>query len=205
MYKLSLTYFDIAAGRAEPARLAMHIGNIPFEDIRFPFFKFAEVKNNTPLHQVPVLTINGRQVTQCNSINRFIGKLAGLYPEDNFQAMLCDEIMDALEDVINKIMPTFHLPEEEMKNARMALAAGPFTLYLQWLETQLQQNGGTYFADNRLTMADLKVFEWVRTLNSGFLEHIPTTLVESAAPLLNEHMRRIAQTPAIAEYYAKSS
>ncbi|WP_028862842.1 glutathione S-transferase [Psychromonas aquimarina] len=196
MYQLSLTYFDIAAGRAEPARLAMHIGSIPFEDIRFPFSQFAEVKKKTPLNQVPVLTIDGRQITQCNSINRFIGKLAGLYPEDNFQAMLCDEIMSALEDAVNKLMPTFHLPEKEMKNAREALAAGPFTLYLQ-------RNGGTYFADNRLTMADLKVFEWVRTLNSGFLDHIPATLVENTAPLLNEHMQRIAQIPAVAEYYAK--
>ena len=204
MHKLSLTYFDIAGGRAEPARLAMQIGNISFKDIRFPFAQFAQVRKNTPLSQVPVLTIDGRQVTQCNSINRFVGKLAGLYPEDNVQALLCDEIMDALEDVTNLLRPTFNLQGEAMQSARKALSEGPITQYLTWLQTQLQQNGGTYFADNRLSIADLKVFVWIRTLNSGFLDHIPTTLVESVAPKLNEHMQRIAKIPAIIEHYANS-
>src|ERR1700745_4085312 len=34
MAKLKLTYFDFDGGRGEPARLALHIGGIPFEDHR---------------------------------------------------------------------------------------------------------------------------------------------------------------------------
>jgi hypothetical protein len=34
MPKLKLTYFDIHGGRGEPARLALSIGGIPFEDDR---------------------------------------------------------------------------------------------------------------------------------------------------------------------------
>ena len=56
---------------------------------------------------------------------------------------------------------------------------------------------------SRLTVADLKVFVDVRGLNSGRLDHIPTDLVEKVAPLLNAHMQRIAQMPAVAQYYAK--
>ena len=44
MDKLKLTYFDVSGGRAEPARLALHIGGIPFEDKRFAFGDFAEVR-----------------------------------------------------------------------------------------------------------------------------------------------------------------
>ena len=34
MPKLKLTYFDFHGGRGEPARLALSIGGIPFEDAR---------------------------------------------------------------------------------------------------------------------------------------------------------------------------
>ncbi len=34
MAKLKLTYFDFDGGRGEPARLALHIGGIAFEDHR---------------------------------------------------------------------------------------------------------------------------------------------------------------------------
>jgi hypothetical protein len=36
-------------------------------------------------------------VTQSDAITRYVGKLAGLYPEDDLQALLCDEVMGALE------------------------------------------------------------------------------------------------------------
>ena len=92
MHKLKLTYFDFHGGRGEPARLAMHIGGITFEDIRFAFEDFQEVRKTTPLNAVPTLHVNDVQVTQSDAITRYVGKLAGLYPADEFQALLCDEI-----------------------------------------------------------------------------------------------------------------
>jgi glutathione S-transferase len=67
----------------------------------------------------------------------------------------------------------------------------------------LQAHGGNYFADNRLTVADLKVFVDVRSLNSGRFDHVPANLVETVAPALNAHMQRIAALPAVVAYYAK--
>lgn len=87
--------------------------------------------------------------------------------------------------------------------ARTALVNDVLPVYLTWLQNQLLANGGEYFADKRLTIADLKVFVDVRGLNSGRLDHVPADLVEKVAPALNAHMRRIAQTPAIAQYYTQ--
>lgn len=203
MTQLKLTYFDIHGGRGEPARLAMHIGDIAFEDHRFAFPEFAEVRKSTPFGQVPTLTVDGVQVTQCDAINRYVGKLAGLYPTDAYQALLCDEVMYVVEDASVKMGPTFRMTGEEQKEARLALVNGPIPVYLAWLQTQLLAHGGDYFADNRLTVADLKVFVDVRGLNSGRLDHVPTDLVEKVAPTLNAHMQRIAQLPAVVAYYAK--
>ncbi len=203
MSQLKLTYFDIHGGRAEPARLAMHIGNIAFEDYRFGFAEFAEVRKSTPLNQVPTLHVDGVQVTQSDAITRYVGQLAGLYPADPLQALLCDEVLGVVEDAYIKMGPTYSMTGDALKEARTALVNGPLTMYLTWMQSALQAHGGEYFADHRLTIADLKVFVFVRSLNSGRLDHIPTDLVEKIAPEVNAHTRRIAQIPQIAQYYAK--
>jgi prostaglandin-H2 D-isomerase / glutathione transferase len=203
MSQLKISYFDFNGGRAEPARLALHIGGIAFEDHRFSFPEFAELRKTTPFGQVPTLHVDGVQVTQCDSINRYAGKLTGLYPTDPFQALLCDEVMYVVEEATVKLSPTFRMTGEEQKSARLALVNGHMPLYLGWLQRQLLAHGGEYFADNRLTVADLKVFVDVRGLNSGRLDHVPTNLVEQVAPALNAHMNRIANTPAVQQYYAQ--
>jgi glutathione S-transferase len=203
MPQLKITYFDFHGGRGEPARLALRIGGIAFEDVRFSFPEFAEVRKSTPFGQVPTLHVDGVQVTQSDAITRYVGKLTGLYPEDAFQALLCDEVLDAVEDANVKLGTTFGLTGDALKEARTALVNGALPQYLGWLQTQLQAHGGQYFADNRLTVADLKVFVFVQGLNSGRLDHVPTDLVDKVAPALTAHVQRVAQTPAIAQYYAQ--
>ena len=203
MSQLKLTYFDFHGGRAEPARLAMHIGGMAFEDHRFSFPEFAEVRKATPFGQVPTLHVDGTLVTQCDAITRYVGKLAGLYPADAYQALLCDEVMCVVEESTVRLGPSFRMAGEEQKEARLALVNGSMPIYLGWLQSQLMAHGGEYFSDNRLTVADLKVFVDVRGLNSGRLDHVPADLVEKVAPALNAHLQRIANLPAVLQYYAK--
>ena len=47
MTELTLTYFDVDGGRAEPIRLALHIGGITFNDHRFPYSEFAEQRKKS--------------------------------------------------------------------------------------------------------------------------------------------------------------
>ena len=202
MHKLKLTYFDFSGGRAEPARLAMHIGGIPFEDYRFAPSDFSEVRKTTPLNKVPTLHVNGVQVTQSDAITRYVGKRAGLYPEDDFQALLCDEVMAALEDLNIEIGTTFGMVGDDLKRAREALVTGALPRYLRWLQNQLENHGGEFLADHRLTIADLKAIVVLRWLSSGKLDHIPSDLIETAAPQLKDYMNRVAELPAIAQYYA---
>ena len=66
----------------------------------------------------------------------------------------------------------------------------------------LQRGGGEYFADNRLTVADLKVYVQVRSLRAGTLDHVPTDLVDKLAPDLVRHEERVANDPIVTAYYA---
>lgn len=203
MPKLTLTYFDIDAARGETARLALHIAGIPFEDRRIAFKEWPNLKNQMPFLAMPVLEVDGRIITQSNSINRYVGKLAGLYPKDDFQALLCDEVMDAIEDISKRIEVTLSLAPEEKKKAREDLAAGHITRYLQQLEIRLNAAGGEYFAGKQLTVADLKVFLWVRFLKSGQLDHVPPELLTRHSPQLLRHLERVGGHPKVAAYYSE--
>ena len=112
---LKLTYFDFRGGRGEPARLALSIGGITFEDDRVPFSDWERRKPDTPFGALPLLERDGQILAQSNAINRFVGKLTDLYPSDTWQAALCDETMDAVEDISGMIVATLFLPEQEKK------------------------------------------------------------------------------------------
>ena len=204
MPKLKLTYFDIHGGRGEPARLAMHIGGVDFEDNRLSFKEFGAKRSSFPFNRIPLLEIDDVELSQCNAINRYVAKLAGLYPTDGLQAAFCDEAMDAVEDVSSKVTATFSIQDEnEKKAARQALADGPISVYLEQLQVMLEARGGEYFADGRLTVADLKVMVWTRSLRSGILDHIPKDLPDKVAPLLVKHLDRIEAHPKLREYYSR--
>ena len=203
MAKLKLTYFDFHGGRGEPARLALSIGGIAFEDDRVPSADWQRRKPETPFGALPVLEVDGQIVSQSNAINRYVGKLTDLYPSDPWQAALCDEAMAAVEDIGTKIAATFNLPEEEKKMQRKALVDGPITFYLTRLQQRLEAHGGQYFAADRLSVADLKVFVWIRHLKSGALDHVPADLPDRVAPKLVEHYERVKSHPGLKAYYAK--
>jgi glutathione S-transferase len=195
-----LTYFDVDGGRAEPIRIAFHVAGIEFEDVRLSFPEFMETRGNLRFHCVPVLEIDGIPVTQSNAMSRYVGRLAGLYPEKDLEALYCDEALGAIEDVLHHIVATLGLKDDELKIAREKLVEGWLTIYLKGLNEMLEQRGA-YFADDRLTIADLKVFGLTQWLLSGDLEHIPPDLVGNVAPRLAEHAGRISADPVVSSYY----
>jgi len=202
MSNYKLTYFDIDGGRAEPIRIAFHAAGIDFEDNRISFADFGELRRHTRFSSVPVLEMDDAAVTQSNAIARYVGKMAGLYPEDDLQALYCDEVMGALEDLLHHTVRTFGLQGDELKRAREALVDGWLTVYLRGLDELLVRGGGEYFAEQRLTVADLKAFVQTRSLCEGVLDHVPADIVERTAPRLVEHKERIENDPRVVAYYS---
>ncbi len=202
MPKYKLTYFDIDGGRAEPIRIGLHAAGVEFKDHRISFPEFGEQRSDIRFHAVPVLEIDGQQVTQSNALSRFVGKMSDLYPADPLQALYCDEVMGAMEDLTHYVVQTFGLEGDALKEARQQLTEGRITVFLKGTEQLLRRGGGQYFADGKLTMADLKAFVQVRSLASGRLEHVPGDIVQTLAPELMEHQQRISEEARVIAYYA---
>jgi glutathione S-transferase len=201
MTRYRLTYFDIDGGRAEPIRIAFHKAGIAFEDERLSFDDYMKARDNTRFGALPELEIDGNRVSQSNAIGRFVARKAGLYPDDELQALYCDEVVGAVEDTLHAIGTTFGLEGEQLEAARQRLVDGKLTTYLRGIG-ELLVRGGDFFADNRLTIADLKVLVLTRWLCSGKLDHVPTDLVSRVAPQLTEHLQRVESDPVVAAYYA---
>ena len=95
--KLKLVYFD-GPGKAEGTRLACAVAGLELEDYRFASREeFMAMKTSGELRygQVPCLFVDGEQVNQSSCILRTVGRLGGLYPEDDLvAAALVDSLMD---------------------------------------------------------------------------------------------------------------
>ncbi len=202
MSAYKLTYFDFDGGRGEPVRIALHAAGIAFEDIRWSFEDFGQKRDALRFKAIPTLEIDGRQITQSNAMSRYIGRMADLYPQDPLQALYCDEALEALEDLNHYIVQTFGLKNEALKSAREKLMNGRLTVFIKGLEELLQRGGGQYFADQRLTIADLKMFVQLRALGSGNVDHIPADFVVKLAPSFKDFLARIEQEPVVTAYYA---
>lgn len=205
MPSYKLTYFDFHGGRGEPVRIAFHAAGLAFEDDRISFDEFMATRDSMPFRCAPVLEIDGVAVTQSNSMLRYVGKMAGLYPEDPLQAFWCDEVMGAVEDLLHHVVHTFGLEGDELKTAREKLIDGWLTTFVSGYGKLLERGGGEYFADGRLTVADLKVWTQIKSLRAGTLDHVPTDFVDDLVPALVAHQERVGNDPIVTAYYESRS
>jgi prostaglandin-H2 D-isomerase / glutathione transferase len=200
--KLKLSYFDFDGGRGEAVRLALTIAKVPFEDERLSREGFAARVRELPYGALPVLYVDGKPLAQSNAICRYVGKLTDLYPSDPWQAALCDEILDTVEEVTMHIGSTMSMDDQQKKDRRLKLVAETLPALLGGLEQRLKLGGGEFFVNNRMSVADLKASDLVGWLRSGMLDHIPTDFMEKVAPSLRQHNERVTKDPRISAYYA---
>jgi glutathione S-transferase len=201
MPNLVLTYFDLDESRGEVARLAMHMAGVAFEDRRIPWKDWPAMRDSMPFKAMPILEVDGQVIAQSNAINRYVGKLTGLYPRDDWQAALVDEVTAAIEDITVEIEETIALEAKARKKAREDLSKDLLLRYLQQIDARLKRGGGEWFVENRLTVADLKCYIWIRSLKSPKAEYFPVDLVDKNAPLLARHLERMNSHPKIVSYY----
>lgn len=203
MSKITLTYFDIKGNRGQTARLALELAGKHYIDDRISFEEFRAMKPSFPFGSVPILQVDEHLFSQSNAINRYVGKTCDLYPSDPLQAAFCDEVMDGVEDIGNCIAPTMRIKDkEQLKATRAALSETSIPRYLKGLAKCLKRGGGKHYADNKLTIADLKSFVLVRWLIGGILDHIPSDVVKKSAPSLIAHHDMVFKIPKIMKHYS---
>jgi len=202
--KISLHYFD-QPGRAEAIRLVLHIGGIPFEDVRFSSAEWPAIKPTTPFGNCPWIEVDGKRLAQSNAILLFVGRLTNLLPICPFEEAKVMELLEAVEDVVHMLAPSLQERDSAKQLAmREALIKSPgsFTNYLKKLNDILLASGGQYFVGSQLTVADIKMFWLLSWFESGMLSGIPVPFIAENCPALHDFTTHIGKHPKITEWNA---
>lgn len=177
---IKLTYFDFA-GRGEPHRLTMYIGGIDFEDDRLSEEQFAAAKKvgALPLRSLPVMTVKGQVFAESSPLLRYVGKLAGLYPKDDVDAMKVDMVVDGFENIL---VALFRDMSEE---GGRKLVEETFPRYVAPIEKMYEASAGPFLLDGTMTVADVKVAHWTDRINAGkVFKHYPPGVLDKYESLI---------------------
>ncbi len=184
MPSISLTYFD-SPGRAEPVRLALRLGGLPFTDRRLSFQQFGELRASgaLPLGSVPLLEIDGVTYVQTAAMLRYVAKIgdASLYPADPLAALAVDSVIDCVNDTwYSALMPSLFERDVERKMAmRAQFAAGAMTKVLTYIDGVLARSGGPFVAGEALTLADLTLVGPLLQIRGGRLDGVGPELLDA--------------------------
>ncbi|TOF81862.1 hypothetical protein CGJ15_26295, partial [Vibrio parahaemolyticus] len=105
MPEYKLIYFN-SRGRAELARWICAYGNIPYTDERIPKADWPSRKPGISGGKLPVLMVDGKQLPESLAIARYLAKQAKLVPDDDFDAAVCDALVDTLSEMMVQVYKT---------------------------------------------------------------------------------------------------
>jgi len=180
MAKFTLTYFEIE-GRAGPIRNMCAIGKVPYENKTINFKDWGKLKSTFEYGALPVLHVGKIEINQSLDILRYVSKLAGLYPDDPFNALKVDSLVSNMEEVFtNTIFSTFGKPMEEkvkMRQGFIDVKSGKLGIFLQKLDLQIGVGSSGFLFDFGMSAADLRLFEIIHHLSCGVLDGVPKSYV----------------------------
>jgi len=208
MAKFTLIYFKIdCEGRAGAIRNMCAIGNVPYENQTVNLEEWAKLKPTLEYGQLPVIQVGKVEINQSLDILRYVSKLAGMYPDDPFQAMQVDSLASNLDEIytseIYKTMFTGKPKEEivKMRQETLDLKAGKLGGLLQKLDLQVGVGRSGFLFDFGLSAADLRLFEILGHLCLGTLDGVPKSYIVDNFENLEKFRFKVASIDAISSRF----
>ncbi|MEQ8395630.1 glutathione S-transferase family protein [Thalassobaculum sp.] len=190
-----LTYFR-GRGRAETTRWMLAVTRTAFVNIPIDTPEdLAELRASgaLPFDQMPLLEVDGRNLSQSSAMIRYLARRGGLYGSDDTDAMWCDMISGVVADFAETALQAAFKPSVELGVADMTAR---FAKFGPRFEARIREQGSGYIAADTMTFADVVLAEAL----SAYLEWCPEILAQT--PLLEALYSRVIITPGIVAYLA---
>lgn len=202
--ELVLTYFDLK-GRAEPIRLAFHIGGVKFTDNRISHEQFLEMRDALPLRQVPVLRIgDSLPVAQSTAILIYAGRRAGLVPKDAESELLVNQVLETLAEVVQHCVAAFFIPDEAQRKKAVEDLKKTLPDLLARFEKMLVEFGNPegFAVGDSLTIADIDIYTVTSFLSEKGVEFgLPSDIVSASSyPIMTKISKKVAENPKVIEW-----
>ncbi|EFP83149.2 glutathione Stransferase [Puccinia graminis f. sp. tritici] len=160
--------------------MAFHYADIPFIDERLSSEEFAKIKETLPFGQVPILTVDEKLVIPHETaILKYVGRLAGLYPDDLQEVVKVDAAMCIVDDLSAAVVACWapEHPGKEMVTKIWIEERIP--KLFGYIDRYLANAGTTFSAGNSLTVADLRLYWAITYFKSGRLQKLPIDLIDN--------------------------
>lgn len=196
-----LTYFP-ARGKAESARYLFALADVKYEDERVTLEEWKELKPKFGLGHLPVLEVDGKQITQSGAIFRYIGRNHGLYPSDPFESAQVDVVMETMKEFDPDIQQFFRTDDAEKEKAIKKYMEETAPKRFGDLEKLLVNNkdGKGWFVGDKISVADAVTFnilhDWLPSVMGSGVGGLDLT----AYPALEAFISRFRAEEKISEW-----
>ena len=193
-----LHYFA-GRGRAETTRWMLAACRIAFEThaiVTSEDFAALKASGKLMFGQLPLLEIDGFNLTQTGAMIRYLARLGDLYGDGPVEAVTCDMVAGAVVDFSEPAI-TFAFQKSHAAGVEGLSAA--LSKYGVHLERILAENGGEHIVGTRLSFADVMLAESL----TAYLERDAGILQEF--PSLARLQENVIRHPGISDYLASAN
>ena len=204
MAEMKITYFE-GPGRAEVQRLLCALGGLKMTDEFITFPAWGEMKKKVSPQQLPIFSVDGVTIGQSTAQQRYLARLAGLYPEDMMEALKVDEIVDYVNiecfGVVDKLFK-FTGEEQKAMGAKCVAEGGELYDWFKLIDARLE--GREFAVADRLTFADVAIFAVIQQFRAEFYPGMPGDCLDGFRNIM-KHANMMATNPKVKEYYANAT
>ena len=193
MSTYKLTYFDLRA-RAELIRLVFAQAGVQYTDERLAFQDWPARAPSTPFGTLPVLEVDGKQLGGSLAIARYVAEKNGLGGACDFENALIASALDAMSDLMDKVIPLVFEKDESKKTELKKGLEGEVNFTLSHLEKLVSSNKDGWLVGSKVTYGDLAAFNFLGNVSAFW----PTAL--DKYPSLSQLHKRVEELPRIAKW-----
>ena len=191
--EVKIHYF-LGRGRAETTRWMLAINQINFKNIPImtpeDLFELRS-SGKLPFDQMPLLEINGMNLSQSSGMTRYLARIGGYYGESDKEALYCDMFAGAITDFAEASMQAAFQPSKEIA---VNMLQDRFNKFAPKFELRIKENGYELCVGKKISFADVILAEAL----SSYIEWIPELLNDN--PLLLTIYEKILNEIGIKSY-----
>jgi glutathione S-transferase len=139
-----------------------------------------------PFDQMPLLEINGMNLSQSSGMIRYLARIGGFYGDNDKEALYCDMFAGAITDFAEASMQAAFQPSNEIA---VKMLEERFNKFAPKFELRIKENGSEFCVGKKISFADIILTEAL----SSYVEWIPD-LLKNTPLLLSIYEKVINQT-----------
>ncbi|XP_004696411.1 glutathione S-transferase A4-like [Echinops telfairi] len=195
-------YYFRGRGRMESIRWLLAGAGVEFEEVFLEKREqYEKLENDGRLlfGQVPLVEMDGMELTQTRAILSYLAAKYNLYGKDLKERVRIDMYVDGTLDLMMMIaLLHFKNPEEQEENIALIMKKAK-TRYLPVFEKILKDHGEDFLVGNKFSWADIQLIEAIL-----MVEELRASVL-SDFPLLKAFKTRISNIPTIKKFLQPGS